>query len=141
MTANLFDVLNARALSASAFKGSLLFRLGDPAVAVYVVRKGKIALVWSGSNGVHPMDTLGPGSIIGLPGVFNREYSMAARAVEDSELGMVHVDTLMGLLEGNPDLMRHVLELLAKDVAKMRAMLGKAPKATCPRLVEKKPKR
>lgn len=140
MPGNLYDVLNARAMSTSASKGSLLFRSGDKASAVYVIRKGRVALVWTGSNGVHPMDTLGPGSIIGLPGAFNGEYSMAARAVEDSELGMIPVDKLMGLLESNPDLMRPILEILAKDVAKMRAMLGKAPKGKRLRLVVRKPK-
>jgi CRP-like cAMP-binding protein len=73
------------------------------------------------------MDTLEPGSILGLPGAFNGEYSMSARAVEDSELGMIPVDKLMGLLESNPTLMRCVLELLAKDVAKMRSLLSKGP--------------
>lgn len=137
MPGNLFDELNIHAISASVPRGALLFRSGDRASAVYVVRKGKVALVWTNSDGVHPMDTLGPGSIIGLPGALNGEYSIAARAVEDSELGLIPVERLMGLLESDPELLRAVLGRLAKDVANMRAMLGKDPTSTRLHLVDK----
>lgn len=71
------------------------------------------------------MDTRDPGTVIGLPGAFNGTYSTAARAVEDSELGWVSVNTLMELLESYPDLMREVTKLLANEVSRMRTLIAK----------------
>jgi len=137
MFGKLFDVLNARAISAPLSKGSVLFHSGEKASIVYVVRTGKISLVWTGINGVHPMDIREAGSIIGLPGVFNGTYSTAARAVEDSELGWIPADTLMALLECQPDLMQHVTRLLAEEVVRTRAMVGKTPDRKRLRVVRK----
>lgn len=125
MLGNLFDALNARAISTPLSKGSAVFHAGEKASTIYVVRTGKISLVWTGINGVHPMDIREAGSIIGIPGAFNGTYSTAARAVEDSELGWIPVDTFMELLKSHPDLMQHVTKLLAEEVVRMRTMVGK----------------
>jgi CRP-like cAMP-binding protein len=69
MPRDLFAELNAVAISAPVQNGSLVFRNGDPGSAVYVVRSGRIALIWCHSGQIYPMDTLGPGRIIGLPAV------------------------------------------------------------------------
>ena len=69
------------------------------------------------------MDTLGPGRIIGLPAVFNGEYSATAKAVEDSVLGLIHADKVLGMLECNPSPMRAATRLLGQEVARMRTMM------------------
>jgi hypothetical protein len=60
MPRDLFAELNAVAISAPVQNGSLVFRNGDPGSAVYVVRSGRIALIWCHSGQIYPMDTLGP---------------------------------------------------------------------------------
>lgn len=75
---DLFTELNAVAISAPMPKGSVVFQNGDPGSAVYLIRRGRIALVWTDANDVVPMDLHGPGRIVGLPAAFNGEYSATA---------------------------------------------------------------
>jgi CRP-like cAMP-binding protein len=125
---DLFRELDAIAIATPVERGSFVFSSGDPARAVYVVRSGKIALIWHESNElIYPMDTLGPGTIIGLPAALNGEYGATARAVEKSELGFVPVDRVMAMLKGNPSYMHATLRLLALEVARMRMLIANAP--------------
>ncbi len=127
MTSDLFKEFDSVAFDLSLPQGSVLFRRGDPASAVYVLRTGKVAFVWSDSHGIHPMDTHTAGSIIGLPAALNGEYSITARAVEDSELGFIPVPKVMELLECNPRLMQAATKLLGQEVARMRSLLTSPP--------------
>jgi CRP-like cAMP-binding protein len=123
MPRDLFAELNAVAISAPVQNGSLVFRNGDPGSAVYVVRSGRIALIWCHSGQIYPMDTLGPGRIIGLPAVFNGEFSATAKAVEDSVLGFIQADEVLRMLECDPSLMQAATKLLGQEVARMRTMI------------------
>jgi CRP-like cAMP-binding protein len=67
MSSNLLKELDAIAISAHVESESRVFRNGDPGSALYVVRSGKIALIWEGPGQVYPLVTAGPGAIIGLP--------------------------------------------------------------------------
>jgi CRP-like cAMP-binding protein len=128
MPRDLLTELEAIAIATPVEKGSFVFSSGDPARAVYVVRSGKIALIWQESNEmIYPMDTLGRGTIIGLPAALNGEYSATARAVEKSQLGFVPVDRVMDMLERNPSHMHATLRLLALEVARMRDLVANAP--------------
>jgi len=120
---DLFGELDDLAISAVMSKGALVFRCSEPASAVYVIRTGRIALDWAGPNGVHPMDTVGPGGVIGMPEVLNGEYSVTARAGEESELGFIPAKRLMGALERDARLMPKVTKLLGLEVSRIRAMI------------------
>jgi CRP-like cAMP-binding protein len=124
MPKDLFAELDAIAISTPVQKGSSIFSLGDLASAVYVVRSGNIALVWI-DHEVYPMETLGPGSIIGLPAVLNGQYSTDAWALEDSELGFIPASRVMEMLERNPSHMHATVMLLALEVARIREMIAK----------------
>jgi CRP-like cAMP-binding protein len=137
MSINLFGALDAIAIATPVAKGSFVFSSGDAASAVYVVRSGKIALIWADSHEAYPTDTFGAGKILGLPAAFNEEYSATARAVEKSELGFVPVDRVMEMLERNPTHMHAALKLLAMEVARMRDMIANAPDDNRLHLVEK----
>ena len=121
---DLLKELDARASTACVPKGFVLFRRGDTASAVYLIREGKIALVWGGPDGVHPMDTFGPGSIIGLPAALNGKYSATAQAVNDSVLGLIPANRVIEILERNPGHMRATVKLLALEVARMRDVIS-----------------
>jgi CRP-like cAMP-binding protein len=123
MSSEIFAAFDSRGTSATIAAGSLLFRPGDTASGLYTIRKGKVALIWSDTNKVQPMDTLGPGEIIGLPAALNGEYSMGARAVQDCELGFVPATVLTHMLQTNPRLLELVTRMLASEVARMRSLV------------------
>ena len=137
MPLDLFAELDAIAINTPVVKGSFVFSSSDPASAVYVVRTGKVALIWADSNDVYPFDIFGPGTIIGLPAALNGEYSATARAVEDSELGFIPADRVLEMLERNPTHMHATMKLLALEVARMRDMIANAPDDNRLHLVEK----
>ena len=124
MPSVLFSAFDSRAVSAPVAAGFLLFRPGDPVSGVYTIRSGKIALIWSDANRVQPMDTLGPGEIIGLPAALNGEYSMGARAVQDCELGLVPAHLVTQMFQADPRLLHDVTRQLASEVARMRSLVS-----------------
>jgi CRP-like cAMP-binding protein len=118
---NLVEHLDKFAVSTPVPRGSLLFRCGEPASAVYIVRSGKIVLVWMGPDHVYPMDTVGPGSIVGLPAALNGEYSVTAKAVEDSDLGYIAAEQVIAMLESSPRLALAAKKLTVQEAARMQS--------------------
>lgn len=127
MPIDLFAELDAVAISAPMPKGSVIFQNGDPGSAVYLIRSGRIALVWVDSNDVAPMDVNGPGRILGLPAAFNGNYSAMAKALVDSELGFVPSDRVLAMLGCRPSLMQAAVKLLGQEIARMRSMITTLP--------------
>jgi len=64
-----------------------------------------------------------PGRIIGLPAVFNGEFSATAKAVEDSVLGFIQADEVLRMLECDPSLTQAATKLLGQEVARMRTLI------------------
>lgn len=126
VTSALIQTLENHATNVDFPRGSLLFRLNEPCVGVYVVRRGKISLRWAKNSNVYPMETAGPGSLVGLPAALNGSYSATARAVEDSALGFIPVDIVNYLLDCNPSLCRSAMELIAHEVRRMRLLITEA---------------
>ena len=122
-TMNLFDNLNQLARSISLPAGAVLFRRDEPAQSVYVVRSGRIALLWPDAEGSAPMETLGPGTTIGLPAAMNGIYSITATSLVKSELGVISVARVLELLEGHPPLCREALKLIGQEVARIRSSI------------------
>jgi CRP-like cAMP-binding protein len=120
MRVDLVKQLDELAISMPVSRGSLIFRCGAPVSAVYVVRSGRIVLVWMGPDHVYPMDALGPGSIMGLPAALSGEYNVTAKAVEDSELGFISVNQVIAMLESSPRLARAAIKLTAQEAVRMQ---------------------
>jgi CRP-like cAMP-binding protein len=123
MTDQLFDGLNRLASSTSAPAGTILFRRDEPSGPVYTVRRGEIALLWPNAEERTPMEVLGPGSIIGFPAAINGHYSATAKAVNDSELGLICADCALELLASDPALCRAAMRLMSLEVARMRSSI------------------
>lgn len=121
---SLFAELDALASPLSMPKGSVLFRRGDPASAVYFLRRGTVALVWTDLSGIRPTDSLGPGSIIGLRAALIGEYSITARIVEAAKLGFLPAQKVLDMLQCNPTLMRATSKMLGVEGARMRSMMA-----------------
>jgi CRP-like cAMP-binding protein len=78
-------------------KKSVLFRRGDKAVGVFLVRRGKVSLSLDGTSVVSR--TLGPGSLLGLPATLSgRAYSLTATAAEDCQLDFIRREAVLRVL-------------------------------------------
>lgn len=87
----------------------------------YVVLSGNIALLWPDAEEAVPMEVLGPGSIIGLPAALNGTYSVTAKAIVDSEVGVISAARVLDLLECNPAFCRRAIRMMSREVAKLRS--------------------
>jgi CRP/FNR family transcriptional regulator, cyclic AMP receptor protein len=96
-------------------RGRLLFRQGDPADAVYLLRRGAVALRLESLDGrelvisdMLPEDCLGElGALTGQP------RSASAEAIVDSEVVMIPRDAFLGLFAQAPTLTLRLLEITA----------------------------
>jgi len=105
--------------------GEILFQSGDPGEGVYVLREGRIALTRTDDRRHDPMETLGPGSLIGLPAVLNGTYSLTAQALEGSSLGYVSGSQVINLLERSPHLLSEATKMLAQELARVRSVIAR----------------
>jgi CRP-like cAMP-binding protein len=104
--------------------GMPAFTRGDPASAVFTIRRGRISIVWvSPQHKVHPLETLGPDSLVGLPAVMGGTYSVTARAVGDCELGLIPTERVLALVTKTPLLNLAVAKMVGQELARMRAMI------------------
>jgi len=120
--ANLIRKLDELAVDASVSRGSLLFHSGTPASAAFVVRSGRVVLVWQASDQVYPMCVHGPGSLLGLASTLNGQYTVTAKALDDCDVGYIPADRVVALLHSSPLLTLEAMRLTAADSARMRAM-------------------
>jgi CRP-like cAMP-binding protein len=71
-----------------------LFRRGDKAVGVFLVRRGKVSLSLDGTSVISR--TLGPGSLLGLPATLSGEpYSLTATVAEDCQLDFIRREAVL----------------------------------------------
>ena len=120
MSSELMAALEANATSATLKAGNILFCSGDPVSAVYLIRSGRLALEWSAGESVVQLDFAGPGAIVGLPAALNGQYSLSARAAEDTELGFIPYEWVVELFEQNARLSLAATRLVAREIAKIR---------------------
>jgi CRP-like cAMP-binding protein len=125
------EMLDETAVCVRVQAGAFLFREGDDSAGVYVVRRGRIALLWQ-SGDVWPMDVVESGSVIGLAAAINGTCGLGAKAVEQAELGFVPRNTFLGLLESNPGFSVAVTQHLGSEIARMRGIA--AATRTMPRV-------
>ncbi len=126
---DLVQKLEELAVDASVSRGSLLFHSGTPASAAFVVRSGRVALVWAASEKVYPMCVRGAGSVLGLAAALNGEYSVTAKAVDDCEVGYVPAERVVALLQANAHLAFAAMRMTALESARMREIAAEPKSA------------
>ncbi len=96
-------------------KGELLFSQLDPADAVYIVRRGGIAIFLATPDGRElVINEMLPGDCFGeLSLLTDQSRSTGAEAREASEVIWISHQDFMRALQGEPELMRRVLETTA----------------------------
>ena len=114
--------LEAMSRSVEKSKNSILFRRGDKAVGVFLVRKGKVRLSLDGTSVASR--TLGPGSVLGLPATLNqRPYSLTATIAEDCQLDFVDQEAVLRLLREDTFVCFQALQILGSEISDMRRVM------------------
>ena len=118
--------LESLATIVSKPKGTILFRRGDDASGVFLVRKGRVNLGLDFVSRVYPDRTLAAGAIAGLPAtVSGNPYSLTAKVAEDSELAFVPRDAVVACLRSNPFLCFQVMYMLSGEISGIRSAFKK----------------
>ena len=110
-------------------KGAVLFRRNEPAFGIFLVRTGSVSLRLESGEGKSTLDrTAEAGSIVGLPGTLTGgRYSLTAVTLEESDLGFVDRDSLIGLIQSDPAVGLEIMRALGEEVLQMRAILASDP--------------
>src|SRR5205085_2563244 len=97
--------------------GEFLFREGDLADALYIVRKGLLRIV-SGST---IYETVRPGGIIGEMGIVEQGGSRSASAIAGtrSELEKIDTPAFLTLIRARPDFALEVMRVMSRRLRVM----------------------
>jgi CRP-like cAMP-binding protein len=97
-------------------RGEILFRQGDEGGALYAVHSGAIRISVSGAEGKElTLALMEPGDVFGEIALLDGLARTAdARAVERTELVVIHRADFLALLEREPKLARPIIEMLCE---------------------------
>jgi len=98
--------------------GDTIFREGEMPRGVYVLRSGKVDLLFFARNGAaKPLRVAEPGQILGLSCVVtNRNHDCTAVAHTSCEIGFIERDDFLRMLDESPAVWFSVLRFLSNDV-------------------------
>lgn len=127
VSAELKDQLERLATIVSKPNGAVLFRRGDAAAGVFLIRRGKVSLGLDCNTPAYPARILGPDSVVGLPAtVAGAPYSLTAEVVEDAQLGFVPRAAVMDCLRSHPQLCFQVMDILSGEISEIRSAVKAA---------------
>ena len=121
----LIQALELRSVSVPCLRGAILFRQGEIATGIYIIRTGEAILLLTDESGNDVAQfNVGAGSILGLPAIVaNEPYSLSAMACGHSEVAFVGLAAFEELMREQPSLFPKVLEVLASEVRSARQAL------------------
>jgi CRP-like cAMP-binding protein len=122
------EQLRAAAQLRRVHRGDVLFHEGDAATELYLVMSGRVAISNRSVDGRESVLALmEAGDLFGEMPLFDEGGRSAdARALITSELIAVPYDPIRGLYDERPELLWHVVELLAQRLRNMDAALADA---------------
>ena len=98
---------------------AVLFRQGEPARGVYLIRRGSVVLSFDDRR----HRRAGRGWILGLPSTFSgRPYSLTAITAESCEFAFIPREKVVEFVRLNPALGVHLLDILASEISAVRGM-------------------
>ena len=110
--------------------GEYVFRSGDAAAGLFLVRSGRLRVLVEGDEGPRVVRELGPGDVLGeLALLTGSPRSASAQAVRDTELLALDAERFDSLLAGDPAFARALLRELARQ---LQASGGLAEPSTRP---------
>ena len=104
----------------------ILFRQGDPAVGLYILKSGRATLTMRSAGGKIVMRVeAATGSLLGLPGMLgNVPYTLTAEAMDGSELSFLSHAEFYEMIRSDPQLALKLLQVLAAEVRSARQVLS-----------------
>lgn len=98
-------------------KGSYLFKEGDPADCMYIVRSGELEVILSGDNKEKVISNITAGELVGEMSLFSKRMRSAGiRAVTDSELVKLPYKKLQDDLRQMPEWVQVTLKTLSEKI-------------------------
>ena len=118
--------LAALATNRRIHRGDVVFREGEPAAELFIVASGRIALANKSSDGRESVVALvEAGDLFGEMPLFDGEgRSAEARALSTSEVVAVPYEPIRELYDAQPQLLWHVVEMLAGRLRNTNAALA-----------------
>lgn len=105
LTASDLELLAGSAELVKRFRGSHLFRQGEPAVAAYLIREGQVDIYRTHSGTQTVVARVGPGSVIGDIAMFGEGvYKSSVRAVDHVKAFRFERDRLLPALAKHPSI-------------------------------------
>jgi CRP/FNR family cyclic AMP-dependent transcriptional regulator len=96
--------------------GEALFREGEPAACMYVVRSGTVRV----STGTTVLEEFGPGSILGeMALIEDSPRSATVTAISDCEIAMVDRNRFLFLVQQTPSFALNVMKVLSHRLREM----------------------
>jgi CRP/FNR family transcriptional regulator, cyclic AMP receptor protein len=97
--------------------GDFLFREGDPADALYIVRKGVLRIV----SGSIVYETVKPGGIVGEMGIVDQGGRRSASAIAGTRAELEKIDrsAFLTLIRSTPDFALEVMQVMARRLRVM----------------------
>jgi len=104
--------------------GVVLFRRGQPALGIFLVRTGSVRLHFDCPGGIGSYSAAGPGSILGLPATFSGSaYSLTAVTREKCQLAFIERERLLQAVRNNTELCMELLGVLGEEVISARDVI------------------
>ncbi len=119
------DQLAAEVGESTFAGGTYVFRRGESAARIHVVRTGSVELSREINGRKVALQLLRPGDVFGdVPAFLNEPEPFDARAIEDSTILSLDADALFVLLQTRPQVARRWIVSLAERMSGLQARLG-----------------
>jgi CRP-like cAMP-binding protein len=122
----LVQALEARSLLIPCVEDRILFRQGEDAIGLFILRSGEASLVLRTELNEVAICLVAPaGSLLGLPAIIgNEQYSLTATARRGSDVRFVTRENFEDLIRANPSWSLLLLQVLAAEVRSARRALA-----------------
>ena len=106
--------------------GAVLFRRGEPAFGIFVIKTGSVSLRLEADDETVIIDRIaGPQSVVGLPAALSgSRYSLSAVVREESEVTHVNNQSLFDLIKSDSSVGIEIMRALGDEVVQMRTVLA-----------------
>lgn len=113
----------------SVQKNEFLFKQGDPADSMYIVKSGKISLLISNGTTEKEIDTASMGQLLGEMSLFDKKSrSAGAKAIIDSTLIKLPYNKLEEELKNMPEWVQAVLKRLSEKIREANVKILNTPR-------------
>lgn len=123
----LIEALDSQATPLDCAADRTLFRQGETAEGVYLVRTGEVTLSMDSLEGGPILSVqAGAGSLLGLPALIsNQVYSLTAVARAGAQVSFIARDEFTAFMQTHPPLAFKILQVLAAEVSAARRAISR----------------